>query len=453
MALHRILGAGAPPWSQTVNDDGDPGITTATLFYLTTVTGWTCVGGRVHVPNDVRVNGVALTLSAWATPGTPADLAVAPDRTWSGTAPAAGGWVEADWAPLAMEPGTWVTIGVTFDGAPDCYLFTGAGEVGAGFVQAGDGSTLYLAETGAEGGRGRFRIGAGGTGSSSAWYGLDITVDDGEGTAVSSGVAPWSFGAEATTARESAAGGTTPWEFGAEATTARESSASGTAPWEFGAVATTGGTSSSSGVAPWSFGAIATTRRPSLGSTPTITILETLRAILDTLTFSGSPGESPGQSDCLLVPQPCRVVLSPGLDIAWDSCGDHACADGGRDGQLWANITTMTIVNSSAGSCERINWTADVGIVRCAATLQEDGSAPPVAAEEHDAWQQAADADRIRYAIRCCEGRSELVQDLSFVSWTALGPSGGCVGGAWTISGALEDCCGAVPDFPRGPGC
>jgi len=191
--------------------------------------------------------------------------------------------------------------------------------------------------------------------------------------------------------------------------------------------------------------------------TPTLRVLQTLRAILDLLTVDpspGSPGESPGPDGCLLWPPPCRVVLSPGLDIAWDSCGEAGCADpDGRDGQLWANITTMATVNSSAGSCERINWTADIGIVRCAATLQEDGSAPTVAAEEHDAWQQAADADMLWQAIRCCPTRPESVQDITLVNWTALGPSGGCVGGVWTISGALEVCCGPVPTFGRGVGC
>lgn len=187
---------------------------------------------------------------------------------------------------------------------------------------------------------------------------------------------------------------------------------------------------------------------------PTIEILETLRDILDLLTVPESPGESPDESpgfECLIVPQPCRVVLSPGLEIPWDECGTGDCGDApdGPDGQLWANITTM-ISTPSGGSCEQIVWTADVGIVRCAATVQNDGSPPPVGAVEHDAWQQAADADHIRYAIRCCPVRPDSIKDVELVTWTALGPSGGCVGGAWTIRGILDDCeCGPVPEYPR----
>lgn len=187
---------------------------------------------------------------------------------------------------------------------------------------------------------------------------------------------------------------------------------------------------------------------------PTVTILEVLRNILDLLTVPESPGESPG-AGCLISPPPCRVVLSPGLDVAWDECGAGGCADivGGPDGQLWANITTMAATPDS-GNCERIIWTADVGIVRCAATVQDDGSAPSVSAVEHDAWQQAADADHIRYAIRCCPDRPETIRDVELVTWTSLGPSGGCVGGAWTIRGILDDCeCGPVPDYPRERSC
>lgn len=182
---------------------------------------------------------------------------------------------------------------------------------------------------------------------------------------------------------------------------------------------------------------------------PTVNILHTLRDILDLLTC---PCGDCLTDDCQLVPQPCRVVLSPGLNVAWDSCGasgDGECGcGGGKEGQLWANITTMETV-PDAGNCERIIWTADVGIVRCAATLDDDGNPPEVEAEEHDAWQQAADADRIRYAIRCCESRSDAIRDVELVTWTALGPDGGCVGGAWTIRGILDECGCPVPEYPR----
>lgn len=178
---------------------------------------------------------------------------------------------------------------------------------------------------------------------------------------------------------------------------------------------------------------------------PTIAILETLRDILDLLTVE--------DGECRISPQPCRTVLSPGLEIAWDECGAGGCTDDDRDGQLWANITTME-ADSDSGNCERIVWTADVGIVRCAATVQDDGSPPPVAAVEHDAWQQAADSDHIRYAIRCCPSRPETIGDVELVTWTSLGPSGGCVGGAWTIRGILDECeCGPVPEYPRERSC
>lgn len=462
MALHTVLGAPPPPWGQTVADDGDPSITLCSMFYLTTVTGWSCVGGRIYIPDDARVNGQSIAILAWSTPGTPVDLSATADRAVGTSAPPAGGWVEVEWAPLPMEPGTWIGIGYQFIDTPDLYIFTAAAEVGTGFVQASDGSTLYLAETGLDGGRSRFRQEPGATTASTAWYGTDIVVDDGA-TSQADIAAPWSFGATVTGERESSADIAAPWSFGTEVTGSRVSSGSVdapwsfgadvtgermsqadiTAPWAFGATVGPGEVPTADVVAPWSFGVDMTGTRPDTGLTPTVAILQTLRDILDLLTAPGA---------CQIHPEPCRTVLSPGLDIAWDSCGD-SCGENGRDGQLWANITTMEAVTEGGGTCERITWTADVGIVRCAATLQEDGSPPAPAAEEHDAWQQAADADMIRYAIRCCPTRRETMQDLQLVNWTALGPSGGCVGGAWTISGVLEDCCGSVPQFARPTGC
>lgn len=502
MALHTVLGAGAPSWPQTVGDDGDPEITLCSMFYLTTHTGWSCVGGRVYIPNDSRVNNQTIAIVAFSTPGTPVDLSATADRALGTTTPPAGGWVEVEWdTPLPMEPGTWIGIAYQFLDVPDLYIFSGVADVGTGFVQASDGSTLYLAETAIDGGRSRFRIGTDATGASSLWYGTDIVVDDGAtanqgdatgswqftGTAAgqqdTSGAAAagYSFAGAATGQREAAGSASGEWAFAGVAASADVSLGSGTGAFEFGgaatgehdsvgtatgahawtadadgarmsqgaaegtwsfdSVATSGEVNDGDATGAWSFTGTATGSRTTRGLTPTVRILQTLRDILDSLTVGVCP----------IHPQPCRTVLSPGLNIAWDACGS-GCEDQ-KDGQLWANITTMTS-ETDGGNCERIIWTADVGIVRCAATLDNEGNPPPVSAEEHDAWQQAADSDSIRKAIRCCDG-SDSIHDVELVTWTALGPDGGCVGGAWTIRGVLEDCsnCWPVPQFPRERGC
>jgi hypothetical protein len=444
-----------------------------------------------------------ISVHAWATGGIPVDLSVTPDRTVESVTPAAAGWVEVEWGtPLPMEPGIWIGIGYQFLNVPNLYLFTVVDHVGAGFVQAADGSTLYLAETAQEGGRSRFLIGAGTTNASTGWYGTDILVDDGatsnQGTAsgewlftgtaagvqqpsgtgdgsylftaaaaggrvasgaaggawtfaglavagdVSLGSAAGSFEFAGTSAgeRDPAGLGAGAFAWSADASGERMSQGAADGEWSFGAAATSGEVSAGTGTGNWAFTGTATGSRTTKGLTPTVRILQTLRDILDLLT---NPG------DCAIYPQPCRTVLSPGLNIAWDTCGS-GCGDG-QDGQLWANITTMAAENQG-GNCEQIIWTADVGIVRCAATVQDDGNPPPILAEEHDAWQQAADSDSIRNAIRCCEPRPDSIRDVELVTWTALGPDGGCVGGAWTIRGILESCgCFPVPEYQRERNC
>lgn len=163
-------------------------------------------------------------------------------------------------------------------------------------------------------------------------------------------------------------------------------------------------------------------------------LLESFRRVLDYL--------SAPQADrsCPLTPEPCRVAVYPGGEVAWDSCESLGCSSG-KDGQLWIAAQPATVVEEGGG-CRRIIWTAQIGIVRCAAGPRSDGSPPAVADVEADAAQQAADSAAIQRALT-----TETLTDgwgllgVELVSWAPLGPNGGCVGGAWTIRGVLDDCC------------
>lgn len=143
-------------------------------------------------------------------------------------------------------------------------------------------------------------------------------------------------------------------------------------------------------------------------------------------------------SGCAISPGVCRVTLDPGNNTAWDTCGDNTCSSG--DGQLWANITTLT-ASPQQGPCQTITWAATIGVVRCAATVRDDGTPPSSDAVQADAWQQALDADTIWSALTCCDTRPESLRDVAVVAWVALGPTGGCVGGQWTVRGQLDVCC------------
>ena len=162
-----------------------------------------------------------------------------------------------------------------------------------------------------------------------------------------------------------------------------------------------------------------------------IEALAVLQQIVDLLTDE--------TSGCAVSPVPCRVAVYPGASVPWDSCGSQGCGDE-KNGQLWAALVSANVTGQ--GECRRITFTANIGVVRCEqGSLRDDGSFPPVDLTEADATQQAVDADTIWRALTCCEARSDALRDLTLVSWTALGPSGGCVGGQWTATGAIDVCC------------
>lgn len=183
MTLHRIWGS-AQPYPQTAPTDGDPFIRLAAIFYMTAGQTWGCVGGRVHIPSSGPLSS-GIRIMAWTgVHETPIELGDAPLRSVETVTPSSAGWAEVSWAPFDVIGGTTaVAIGYEFTAAPATYLFTSLADVGTPFVQAADGSPLYLAESGYTGGRGRFKIGAGASATSSGnWYGADIVMDDGETT-------------------------------------------------------------------------------------------------------------------------------------------------------------------------------------------------------------------------------------------------------------------------------
>lgn len=165
------------------------------------------------------------------------------------------------------------------------------------------------------------------------------------------------------------------------------------------------------------------------------TLLECFRAILAEL------ADPERVTDCPLSPEPCRVAVYPGGEVAWDSCETLGCGSG-KNGQLWV-AAQPAIVTEQGGGCRRIQWTAEIGIVRCASgVVRDDGSPPRVADVEADAAQQAADSAAIMRAVTTrWPGKPECLEGVGLVAWQPLGPNGGCVGGSWTIRGVLDECC------------
>jgi len=139
----------------------------------------------------------------------------------------------------------------------------------------------------------------------------------------------------------------------------------------------------------------------------------------------------------------CRASVVPAGLVAWDAC--ERTSDG-RDGQLWAAVQTLIPANPTGGAagCWRGIWQAELGVVRCVSTVDDQGRPPPAAWLAEDAWTQARDADALARLVLCCQDRWDPQQQTSgveLVGWDPLGPDGGCVGGRWIIRGEYDECC------------
>lgn len=137
-----------------------------------------------------------------------------------------------------------------------------------------------------------------------------------------------------------------------------------------------------------------------------------------------------------------RAFIAPGANVAWDDC----C-----DGQLWVRLATAfpsgrPFPNPDTQQPCGITVLAAriaIGIVRCAAVVDDDGVAPAPDVLTGDANGVTTDASILLSAIQCCALPGISEQAVRIVSWTPSGPQGGCVGGEWEIIVGLDNCgCG-----------
>lgn len=144
-----------------------------------------------------------------------------------------------------------------------------------------------------------------------------------------------------------------------------------------------------------------------------------------------------------LDPVPGRVSLYSGAQEAWDDC----CS-----GQLWVRlISAVPGSTQTAGArgysqaslpCGALSWsvTAGIGVLRCAATVDDNGVAPAPVELNAETLQMTADVAALSRAIECCGAGIQGIEKLTSVSWTPKGPSGGCVGGEWTVTFLVLAC-------------
>jgi len=134
-------------------------------------------------------------------------------------------------------------------------------------------------------------------------------------------------------------------------------------------------------------------------------------------------------------PPVCFCGVVPGDSLTADVAGwcDDTC------GVAWVRLIAATMVsgvgdaNETAGNCgATVGFDVEVGILRCQRIPEEDET---LSAEEQTetARQQAADVQTILRAIcRSVDEKDYIIRD-----YAPMGPLGGLVGGAWSISTVL----------------
>lgn len=138
--------------------------------------------------------------------------------------------------------------------------------------------------------------------------------------------------------------------------------------------------------------------------------------------------------------------LAPGAEVAWDDC----CK-----GQLW--VRTVEVYPTMNGSpfpnqdlrqagcgVEMLAVQIGVGVMRCAATLNDQGQPPSAAQMTKDAVGILQDQATVLHTLTCLPGNG-YIKKLLINRWTPQGPSGSCAGGEWTAYIAVGVCpCEAV---------
>lgn len=130
------------------------------------------------------------------------------------------------------------------------------------------------------------------------------------------------------------------------------------------------------------------------------------------------------------LPTPCFCGVLSGAALIADYCNPESEGNGMAYVRL-LGISPLGSGNPSAPTvcAPPLEAVIEVGILRCAPMLADDGSPPDMQQQLATARLAAADMAAALSAITCCLPDS---RDVSVQGWQPVGPDGGCVGGAWT---------------------
>ncbi len=132
----------------------------------------------------------------------------------------------------------------------------------------------------------------------------------------------------------------------------------------------------------------------------------------------------------------CFCGLMPGGAVAWDYCGQCSGATCGM-----GYVTVVTVYpyesfpeQSAYSKCDRpLAATLTIGALRCAPIPAEDGTLPGEVEQTEAALAAIADMDALYSTIVCCK-----FAEVSVGAYIPLAAAGGCMGGAWELTVALD---------------
>jgi hypothetical protein len=134
-------------------------------------------------------------------------------------------------------------------------------------------------------------------------------------------------------------------------------------------------------------------------------------------------------------PETCFCGVIPGDAAIQDYAGD--CATG--CGMAWVRLVSMMpmsgvdLQNTDPGNCSsEVGAIVEVGIMRCIGSGDQRRTAPKDAELLRATEQQIKDALTMRQAIACCPSIDS--KDFILGAYAPMGPMGGLVGGAWSLT-------------------
>lgn len=130
----------------------------------------------------------------------------------------------------------------------------------------------------------------------------------------------------------------------------------------------------------------------------------------------------------------CWCGIYPGSDVSWEYCGQCSRGTCGMGFvQLLGAYPSSTFPNQQEEATCRapLAFQLTVGSMRCLPVAEEDGSLPSEGDLLAPALAVNDDMLALLRAVDCCMKGNGL-HDVG--EYQTIGPQGGCVGGAWTVT-------------------